>query len=1269
MAMGTWPPIDRDDLKNAAAAPGFDMALPLLVRRLIAETGDGVTALDMPGSTGTAAGGFDGVVSATGQTIEVPSGTSVWELSVTAKAQSKADDDYNKRFSGPDGLPTSSVTYVELILAPWTKARTWAATRSQEGRWKQVRAYNLDQVHAWLDRAPATSAWLAEQLGKRMPGVQLLDLWWSDTWLPSTRVPLGADLVLAGRQDPAKALLDLLASGRRVVTVGGGLAADELRAVVAAALDVLDHPAAAPLRARSLYVTDSDSLAQLIKQRHPLVIILSDAGLASDLPSGHAHQLVLPGPPGGVADATIPPIDGQAVEGILRTAGESWERASELGTLARRSLPALRRVLAHHPAALTPSWAKNPDIIRRRLLMLGGWDGDSQGDRTAVAQCTGHPYADVQDAALTLASATESPMLGHVDEQWHVLSPDDAWTLLSPHLTRDDINAYRDVTLSVLSAPDPLTGLDAGGRLSAQMAGTRRAHSNSLRQGVALTLALLGATEHVVPALGRRNGSDHARLIARELFDAANADRSYILWNSLADVLGLLAEAAPDEFLAAMRDRLGGSAPLHASMFSDSESDNAVLGGSASPHTEFLWALEAIAWSPDYFDDAVDVLGRLAALDPGGRWSNRPARSLAEILSCWHPNTSADEHQRLHALQRLLRDEPAIGRRLLLDLIPDGQGFQTAHGSPRFRAWRRETPIARAEIVRMASAVIDMLLADLSGDPECYVALTEKIDHVSPAHRARFAERVIALAASLDDEARVRVHEALRDKIAHHREYAHTAWALPDEELRVLDAAAAAVQPRSAVHQAAWLFASDWVTLGDLSRRDDRAAYDAAVRERRARAVGRALAEGGLASVFELAGGTPYPQLVGTALAEYTSGVDAEMVACLSLDDRIRSEMAFAYIARRLRSEGELCDALLRATRDPRAQAMILEATYDPPAAWGRFGRLDSAVAEEYWKRFSYSGLGDFAHVLQAVRGLLGAHRYAASIDLMALYEEKVDFPEAAQLAATALQGLLAGGLTDPELPRLSSHDYETVFALLARHRDAVGTRWVLNLEWQFFPALGFEANAPALHTALADDPAFFAEMVAYLYRRDDGAEGHAGETADDTGAPEQRRLFATRAFEVLRSWRRCPGAGPDGVVDPDRLRAWVADARSRLSAESRLGRGDSEIGQVVAFAQPDADGTFPSRSVRNLLEDVRSDQIERGLQLGIANKRGITSRGMYDGGKQEWDLAADARKQAEGAAPWPRTRRLLRDLAEGYERDARRYDEQAERRRRGLTD
>lgn len=121
--MPAWPPITRDNLREAASRAGFDTVFSLLVRRLIAETADGLTALDMPGGSGVAAGGFDGIVTATQQTPEVPAGTSVWELSITDRSGPKADDDYDKRDTGPDGGSPRDITYIQVILSVWTKAR------------------------------------------------------------------------------------------------------------------------------------------------------------------------------------------------------------------------------------------------------------------------------------------------------------------------------------------------------------------------------------------------------------------------------------------------------------------------------------------------------------------------------------------------------------------------------------------------------------------------------------------------------------------------------------------------------------------------------------------------------------------------------------------------------------------------------------------------------------------------------------------------------------------------------------------------------------------------------------------------------------------------------------------------------------------------------------------------------------------------------------------------------------------------------------------
>ena len=79
-----WGAVTREDVLSFADSEGAASTLPKLIRRLVLETGRRVASIDVPGGTGISAGGFDGFVVAAEATPFVPSGRSVWELSVDA---------------------------------------------------------------------------------------------------------------------------------------------------------------------------------------------------------------------------------------------------------------------------------------------------------------------------------------------------------------------------------------------------------------------------------------------------------------------------------------------------------------------------------------------------------------------------------------------------------------------------------------------------------------------------------------------------------------------------------------------------------------------------------------------------------------------------------------------------------------------------------------------------------------------------------------------------------------------------------------------------------------------------------------------------------------------------------------------------------------------------------------------------------------------------------------------------------------------------------
>ncbi|MFJ5989338.1 hypothetical protein [Lentzea sp. NPDC092896] len=1255
--MAPWPPISREDLLVAANAPGFDTDLPVLVRRLIAETGREITRLHLPGGSGTSAGGFDGVVVAGNQTTFVPAGMSVWELSVERAAQTKADSDYSKRLAGPDGEDPSDITYVQVGLRPWTKASRWAKDRRAEGRWRDVLAYNVDDLHTWLEAAPTTAAWLAERLGKSVPGVQDAQLWWDSVWLPSTTVPLDAPVVLAGREAAATELLSAMESEQTIITVGGGVRGDELRAFVAAALRIA--PTSDQVAARTLFVFSRDALLQLLDRPEPLVLVIGDSELVSNIPLAHKHRLIVPAAMGVKAKVEVPRIDGEMVAQLLLDNGFDHGRAYALGTLARRSVPALRRTLARYPDALVPGWARSPSLILRRQLLLGSWDGQHPADRSAVEEFTGLTYAELQDANRPTAGGTDDPFLGALHEQWHVVAPDDSWDLIAPHLTSMDLDQFENIALQVLSEVQPQR--DQFGFVHANDLLGR--YSAALRRGVARTLAMLGASEGLVTLAGGATGSDIARRVVSKLLALANEDGTYGLWGSLSDLLPNLAEAAPVEFVQAVRFGLRGEEPLHSAMFAD-QPPTRIGFPSQSPHLGFIRALDVLAWSSDHFDDAVDILAKLAGIDPGGSWSNRPARSLEEIFSCWHPETSADPAHRLKALKRLLRTTPQQTRALLVSLIPNSHGFQSPHNTPRYRDWKREQQITDQQFRENVAGVVDLLLEDGGDDPARLLLLVEKLDRISSAHRSAVATKLAVVGDTADDEVRARLADALRLKIAQYRGFADSDWALPEAELQTLDQVLTRLEPQTPVLRFAWLFKSGHVMMHDRKRPSDLVAFAEETRRRRAAAMGEILEAGGLPAVDALTATTDYPYLIGRALADQANGFDSEMLIRLTEPDSPNRQVAVAYLQARLFAGGvPLRDELLARTEEPSVQAIILNAASDPPSAWKALENLP-AVAEHYWANFNHYEVGNSPeHIITALLGLLTARRLVAALQLVSHHAEEIDAAEIAELTVRVLVSLLEQSALPPEFQQLSSYDFQRIFAFLARHRESIGIQQLANLEWQLFPLLDSGGGAPTLHATLSEEPSFFAELICRVYRRED-------EEPDGSQAvPEERRLIASRAYQVLYAWRRCPGIGSTGTVESELLRTWVNGVRDRLSEAARLESGDSHIGQILAYAPPDQDGLFPPRVVRDLLEELQSDAIDSGLEMGIFNKRGFTSRGATEGGTQERDLAQRYRDLASESFDWPRTRGVLRGLAESYEHYARQVDERAEQLRRGLPD
>lgn len=1263
--------VDQQELLRWAGSVAARSEFPRLLRRLILETAREVVLIGVPAGEGTSAGGWDGTVRATEATAFVPAGLSVWEVSVEKSVGTKADRDYAKRTTTPDGSPTQASTYVAAALRRWVARSEWARERTIDGRWAEVRAYGVDDIETWLETAPVTWAWISERLGLHPTGLRSAESWW-DSWSTRTTPVTPSALVLAGRSTEADSLTSRLATAGQVITIGGA-SRDEILAFIAAVGIDQAADGSGQLLARMAFVDDIHAWRRLVDHPDPLVLVPLAEGLADDVPSRCVHHIVVPTVGSAMPDLELSPIDATEAAAALKATGElDDDRASELGRLARRSLTGLRRRLARKPDLHQPTWAAAP-VSRtvRGLLLAGGWADDNAGDQVVVANLTGEDYEVLREHLSGLES-TEDPFLSLDGGIWSVVSLHDAWLLLRGHLREADFHRLDAAVMLVLGEQDPALDLPDDERWKASLHGKVRQYSGALRRGLAKSLALLGTYGESIRAPHGQTGANVASYLVRKLLEEANADPTGGRWASISDVLPLLAEAGPDSFLDAVRVGVTGDDPLFGRLFTDSPRRDSLFS-SSSPHTGLLWALENLAWSSEHFGQAVDLLARLNTIDPGGQQSNRPFSSLESVFTPWHPENSATIERRLDVIDGLRQRHPDTSWRLLLSVLPEFHGIHLPTHEPQFRDWKPpRQPVTRIEYFSFVAGIIDRAILDAGQDPARWSELVERATQLPPDDRRRVVATLDQLVStgSLDDSDTTGLWRSLRDLAGQHREYSTADWALPSEETDALDALAAKLEPRSSLDLSLWLFSDHLPHLGDETLRRNHAAYEAELATQRQAAVAEIEREAGLDAVRRLAERTVVPWAVGVGLADATGDTHVDPLLPL-LEETDRSpgvELSHAFFARRFATDGwAWLKALLSSHADltDLQQARLLLATRDLPKAWQVVDEVGDAVADHYWRLFGYVGLGgDFAEIETVAQRLMGVGRYAATLDFLGIYGRRnaSDEERIAHLTADALDGLLHAD--DPEAPRLRQYDFQEVFALLERHMASLGEDRVASLEWSYLPALGFDPHAPSIHRFMARDPAFFVRILSAVYRPRDTASEEAAAQEDEV----TRQRFATNGYRLLSSWRQVPGLQEDGRLDPSLLRTWVDEAQHLLREAGRYEVGTVQIGQVLVSLPADPDGTWPPEAVRDLFEELQSEKMEEGFYIEVLNRRGVTNRGLDEGGAQERKLADRYRSDAQDIADrWPRTAAILRKVAKSYENEAQRNEEEAERFRRGL--
>lgn len=1220
--------------------------LPKVVGDLVRASCPDIASFRFPSGDKGQVRGFDGHLETTSGGLNVPEGRSYWEFKISRDYKREASAEF-ERVSRmvPDEVQRDTEF---VFVSPWTwdssdsknKLEDWESSNSRKYQWKAVRYIDGVKLESWLEACQAVSAWHAKNTFDiaLIDSARSTDEFW-DQFRNYFDPPLTEDVLLCERDDQSEQLIKALLGGPDRISFSAD-APDEVIAFAIAAIRKAKPEIRLFLEARTIVVDNMTAGRMLLTERNLIYLLRGDAADAPGQFVSRGPSLV---PLGryqrtGARQALHRP-SGQMMGIAMKTMGIPETMAITLARGCGRSLTVLMR---HRPGGRCqpPAWMPNRDIVLPAILS-GGWDTSNELDlRVVQGIAEADDYLRYERKLRTFLDGPDPP-LEREGTVWKVRAPIDAFVHIGELIGADHIELLRSAMSAVFSHIEP----EPNPREIIRLSSPPSRHSEWLRDGLATTLLLIAAWEKQA---GLTLGVGAGQRFADELVDSLPGLRTnYRLLASLRNELPLLAEAAPSPLLASLEHMLEGNGEAIRPLFVEVE-------GFLSPiayHTGLLWALETLAWDPEYFHRSVKILARLAAIDPGGRIGNRPINSLREIFILWNPNTNASSIQRMAALDDIAESLPEIGWRLICMLLPSLHGVSSPTARPRLReaGASERPPVTYQELWENQSAVVRRAIRLAGKNVSRWIELISVIPIFRPDDQTLAYEEVNAALASCGEDERQPLWEKIRDEVLKHEKFATAAWALSPDQLRPLRVIIERYKPSDPIPAVAWLF-DTWML-------DSHSSQDAADK-RRVDALRALLADHDLVSVLRLGLEVKLPHTVVQALS--AAGASRNQIESLLMDS-VRADPTSDFpanlatlhreVAGERESEAWLASAMRTKAWGADTMARLLMGWPNQTSTWHFARHLGDEVATNYWKRLGPHWIkGSKRELLRAVLSLLNVGRGRAALGTA--FNRLGEVPT--RLIYRILDSIMEE-LSREETQTDSSWELENAFAELDRRVDASDVE-VVKREFVFFRALEYGNRPLRLHKVMASDPESYYHLLCLVFR------GKHEEIAD-TEPTQADRARAQTSYALLSKFTLVPGQSAN-AIDAASLAQWIDRLRELAASADRSDVADAYIGHVLAHSIQDSDGGWPHRVVRDEIERLASESVESGLHTERFNMRGAHWKSLYGGGIEERGFAAQNRGYAEKAAAWPRTARMLREIAKSWDAHAEYEDVAANQRK-----
>ncbi len=824
------------------------------------------------------------------------------------------------------------------------------------------------------------------------------------------------------------------------------------------------------------------------------------------------------------------------------------------------------------------------------LPLFGKWNDLNEKDKQAIKKTICLSDDDYKNLHQFTTIPNSSIQLNNT--HWQIIRTNDSKELFTQYITPSILKEYETIAVTILSDIDTKFELPKENRFMANLYNKKTIYSKDIRKGICESLVWLSLNKELL--------LNNKYLVSHIVFSVLSKE-DWHLWASLNDLLPILAEAEPDTFLKCLQKQITENSEMINELFNqegDGITGTTLMSG-------ILWSLETIAWFPNLFQPVCLCLAELTKLDKGGVFSNRPIKSLKNLLLPWINNCNVKVDEKIKTVEKLLEDYSEISWSLIFGLMPSLHSITMGIRKPVYNLALLENYSQsvtkedyQLQIKRYSELIVKLMKED---DNRIFLVLDNLSQFNTDCHEEIFEyintkEHLFNDNTDQIDELWEQVTELIRK----HKKFINAKWAYDKETIKKIECFAIRIEPTDKKVLYKYLFALNEYDISEEPFDDNNKTDWAEIRKKAMIQRKKALKDLVDTEKFHSLNSFIQNDFMAKTVAETLSdfkqkSIDKYLIYKLEeYNTNILQTFVKHYFLVSSWNRNEELQANVEFSKlpDDKKLFILLNSKFEQKN-WELAEKQSEMIRSEYWKKIDQNIYASDSNLEHAIKEFNKVSRTVMS--LKCIYTT-IQFKKS-DVDINLIFETLNKNLLDQK-ETADAYELIEIFKYLEKS-DKTDRFLLADYEWAFYVLFKYDNNdvPKALYQKMANTPSFYVDLIKLGYCEDDCKQKPV--------LTEEETAKALNSWDVLRNFNIIPGLGKDGILEPETFKVWINKVIALGKQNKRIKTIKNYLGQLLYHAPKDKSGLWIDKTIAGYLDSFDNDRMRDGFRTKCINSRG----------------------------------------------------------------